>query len=125
LTRPTPWSLTVHDGSGNTFRFRADGPGAARYEYSPVTPRESSSGVYSGGAPQAGALPTEEAEALWLHAERLEQDTPQHAAKRAMGTGSFHLATPAGARTFLVRPGPALGELWELLDRYRRSPEGG
>ena len=52
-----PWSVAYRDGSGNGFRFWRESEGEdARFEYAPVTPETSSSGIYSGGEPNEGPI---------------------------------------------------------------------
>jgi hypothetical protein len=99
----TPWSVSYHDGSGNGFRFQRELAGErARFEYTPVTPAQSSSGTYSGGAPNSGDLDSEQVHELWRRVLELESETALHAAQRQMLTGAFRVQTPAGERTFLV-----------------------
>lgn len=61
-----PWLATYHDGSGNGYRFWKDSENqGARFEYSPVQPKESSTGMYGGGEPANGVLNSKQAEELW------------------------------------------------------------
>ena len=119
MTTPdeVPWSLTFHDGCGNGYRFWREPGGTARFETSPVRRGQSSSGVYSGGEPRAGALPDADAAVLWEQAGRLAGDATLHAAAREMGTGSFRLVAAASEREFRVRRCPALDAFTDLAAR--------
>ncbi len=118
--RATPWSVSYADGSGNGFRFWQDtADGAARFEYSPVTPALSSSGTYSGGDPQTGDLDAAQALELWQRFETLEADTAQHTTKRTMGSGTFRVTTPAGERSFMLDRGEALSDFDTFVEPFR------
>lgn len=99
------WTITYSDGSANHYRF-ADGA----FEYTPVTPERSSTGMYSGGPPRAGALPAAAIDALlaWVH--RLEAATALHADDRMKGTGAFSITDATGSRSFIVKRCDALAE---------------
>ena len=112
-----PWNVTYADGSGNSFRFQRKSSGLATFEYSPVTPRESSSGTYSGGPPQQGQLDEKLADELWRWVLRLEAETSLHASSRRKGTGAFDLKTTDGQRSFLFEDCPELAKFNEFLKR--------
>lgn len=115
-----PWRVTYHDGSGNDFQF--DGArGGTSYAYSPVTPEQSSSGTYSGGAPASGTLADEQVVALWKHVLELEAATAEHTKERGMGTGAFVIVTPTSARTFLVKRGDLLRAFDEFTAPLKKA----
>ena len=108
-TLATPWSVTYHDGSGNGFHFRqASEAEGVHFEYAPVTPETSSSGLYSGGQAKQGAVNAEHVEELWQWVFKLESETSLHTPARMMGTGAFNVTTASGARRFMVKNGPLL-----------------
>lgn len=98
-----PWTLVYADGSANRYRFEADGADVA-CGYEPVTPAESSTGMYRGGAPRQAHLAIDDPRlaALWTEVAALEADRAHHAATRCKGDGAFTITTAAGARHFLV-----------------------
>jgi hypothetical protein len=105
----TPWNVRYADGSGNTIRLWQDaGDGTAHFETTPVTPENSSSGTYSGGAPRSGDVDSARTDELWRHIREMQSETSIHAETRTMGSGSFSLTTPAGQTDFLVRRCPRL-----------------
>lgn len=119
-----PWSLTYHDGSGNGYRFRqAAAKDSARFEYSPIQPHNSSSGVYSGGKPKKGTVSARQAAQLWQWVRKLEADTSLRADSRMMGTGAFRWKEGAGSsgreRNLLVKGGPLLREFDAFLSPFR------
>ena len=120
-----PWLVTYSDGSANGYRFWRDSEGKdAHFEYSPVQPKESSTGMYSGGQPANGVLKPEQVEGLWQRIVRLESDTKLHAAERMKGTGAFALKAPSGSRKFIIKDGPALVAWNQFLSSFRRGKQG-
>jgi hypothetical protein len=110
-----PWTLRVHDGSGNsTTVSMAAGSSTAAWAYTPVTPEQSSSGTYSGGAAAEGSFDAATLATLWGLVHGLERAKELHVAERAMGTTQVHVQTSAGDRAFVVRAGAA-AELDALL----------
>jgi len=105
-----PWAVTYHDGSGNGFRVRRGAKDrAARFEYEPVRPENSSTGMYSGGEPRKGRLSAKAAEEMWGRVRALEAQTALRAPSRDKGTGAFRLEEPGKAgRDFLVKRGEPL-----------------
>jgi len=119
-----PWLLTYHDGSANGYRFWKDAEGEdAHFEYSPVQPSKSSTGMYSGGEPAKGVLSPAQIEEAWQRIVRLESDTKLHAAERMKGTGAFGLKAPSGNRNFIIKNGPALADWNQLLSAFRRGKQ--
>lgn len=101
---PTPpWRVHFADGSANRTELWQTHVGAPIcFAYRPVTPAESSTGLYSGGSPREGALEPEGFEALWAELGRLEASPDLHAPSRMKGTGMFHVQQDGAERTFLV-----------------------
>lgn len=116
-----PWTLHFHDGSANTFRFHQEDGRTAQFVYDPVTPEQSSSGIYSGGSPNAGPLDLRTAEELWRRVLALEGDASAHWPSRDKGTGAFRIEINDGAREFIVRSGPALEAFLDFVKPFRAA----
>ncbi len=120
-----PWLVTYHDGSGNGYRFWKDSEGEdARFEYSPVQPKESSTGMYSGGEPAKGVLSSKQVRELWERILRLESDATLREEARAKGTGTFGLKDPSGNREFIIKACPQLLAWNQFLSIFRRGEQG-
>jgi hypothetical protein len=115
-----PWQIRYHDGSSNAYVFwRAARGGAARHRYQPVTPEQSSSGSYDGGAAASGSLPRGAAMELWKRVRALEDDSSSHTDRRTKGTGVFEVTAAGTRKRFRVRASPALQAFEEFLAPYR------
>jgi hypothetical protein len=116
-----PWTIDYADGSANAYHLSHPGADAdVLFEYSPVTPERSSTGMYSGGPPRQESLVADDPRLaeLWRLLRRLESDPSLHTPERGKGTGALALTTAEGKREFIVQRGPALGELDQLLGRF-------
>ena len=121
-TPHAPWTVVFADGSGNSTtveRDAADGPVTLRYR--PVTPAESSSGVYSGGQPRSKPMEARRAAELWRAVRGAEQAKGQHTATRTMGSARVILTVDGKNRSFGLAPGEAMRRLQEVVDRMRRA----
>jgi hypothetical protein len=121
--RPTPWTLTYADGSANVYRLtQPDASAPIHFEYVPVRPEQSSSGMYSGGDPKQADFAADDArvDEVWRRVEALEGDHAIHTEERAKRTGRFGITTPAGERGFIVRHSPPLTDFDEFLSTFRR-----
>ena len=118
-----PWSVRYHDGSGNGYRLWESGNTvSAHYEYAPIQPENSSSGIYSGGKPQKGTLTVKRVRELWQRLRKLEKDTSLHINDRMMVTGSFVLKEAGGEeRKFLIKSGAALREFDSFMEPLRKG----
>lgn len=112
-----PWSIGYWDGSANAYHVTADGT-AVTFEYRPVTPERSSTGMYSGGPPRAARLDAAQAAELWRRVCELESTTELHSVDRMKGTGAFQLTDAAGTRDFIILRGPALLAFDELVQAF-------
>jgi len=96
-----PRGAWLCDGSANSHRFeQAAADAEVAFEYVPVTPERSSTGMYSGGPPRRGRLAPGDArvDELWRRALALESAPALRTELRAKGTGAFAVATrPASA----------------------------
>jgi len=120
-----PWLVTYSDGSANGYRFWRDSEGeAAHFEYSPVQPKESSTGMYSGGESANGVLNPRQVEEVWQRILRLESDTKLRETERMKGTGAFAVKTSGGNRKFIIKDGPALVAWNQFLSSFRRGKQG-
>ena len=117
-----PWSrIDIADGAANAFHFTRADDGRVRFVYVPVTPAESSSGLYSGGPPRREELAANDARLveLWDLLGRLEANQAIHTPDRNKGTGAIAWDGPAGKRDFIIQMGAApLNELLALLARF-------
>ncbi len=114
------WSMNYSDGSGNAFFFsQAAGDSEAKFVYNPVTPKESSSGTYSGGSPRKGAMTPAQVSELKRWVQQLKDDSANHAEQRAMGTGAIHRTTSDGEDDFIVKRSPALKDFEAFLAAFR------
>lgn len=104
-----PWSLDVADGNGNVYLCAHAVGGAPTFEYRPVRPEDSSSGVYSGGAPRKGTLGASEIEALWDQVAAAATNSAGHAERREKGTVMIAAEGPTTTRVILTaKAGAAL-----------------
>ncbi len=117
-----PWQLTYHDGNNNRYRFwQAETDDAVQFRYTPITPERSSSGVYSGGAPQSGTLTNEQVDKLWRWILRLETEVAQHATKRTKGSGALRTEVADHEKTWLVKNSSLLAAFNTFLAPYRSN----
>ena len=118
MTVPSaPWSIAYFDGSANAYHFVTDGD-VTTFEYRPVTPERSSTGMYSGGEPRTARLDAAQVAELWRQIRELESNPELHSADRMKGTGAFHLTDAAGTRGFIIVRGPALLAFDELVGAF-------
>lgn len=118
-----PWNrLSVADGSANGYRFTRDAAGKVQFVYDPVTAAESSSGMYSGGAPRQEELEPNDARLteLWALLEKLEADKAKHTPDRARGTAAISWESPSGTREFIIPMGADSSALMAVLKRFGR-----
>lgn len=118
-----PWRVDYHDGSGNHVVFWQERPDEAEFEYIPIQPKHSSSGVYSGGQPQQGRLTAARVQQLWLQLSTLPKDTTQHVTKRMKGTGAFRLQEGPRVTQFLLGDGSALREFHAMVKQLLKENE--
>lgn len=118
---PMPWRVDYHDGSGNHVVFRQDGPDEAVFEYIPIQPKHSSSGIYSGGQPQHGVVTAAKVQQLWQHLSALRKNTSLHVSNRMMGTGAFRLQEGPHVTQFLLGEGPALREFQAMVIQWLKE----
>ncbi|MCA9675553.1 MAG: hypothetical protein H6709_13415 [Kofleriaceae bacterium] len=117
MTRDDPgWTLRYADGAANA--YEVVGAGAdVDVAYVPVTPRDSSSGTYSGGAPWRVRIDASDPriEELWRRVDALASVASSGDGGRAMGTGAFTVTRDGTTRTFVVAPGPGLDAFDALI----------
>ena len=120
LNPVSPWSVAIRDGNGNLFRFQQESEGEASFVYDPITPLESSSGTYSGGAPKEGVLSVDQREALWrwIHALAGEKER-QLVDEQPKGSLVVSFEIPAGKRDFVMDRSAMTAERMALLESYR------
>ncbi len=86
MTPAPPWSIAFTDGCNNHYAVVASQAGVIQFEYTPMTPERSSSGLYSGGAPRRGVLVPPQVAELWAHVRTLIEQTASHVELRTKGT---------------------------------------
>jgi len=121
-----PWSLSYSDGSGNSLRFAQDREdGSAEFEYLPVRPENSSTGIYSGGEPRQGRLDAKQVKELQKHLGKLESDASLRVEDRDKGTGAFTVREGDKSRSFILKNSPALSEFNDFLlkNGWRSAPK--
>ncbi len=118
------FTLDYADGSANHYRVVCAGA-SAEITYTPVTPRQSSSGSYSGGAPWQAHLAAGDVRlaALLEQVQALHANRALHTEARGKGSGAVTLTSAAGTHSFLVAPGPAVRALDAALAALRASPD--
>lgn len=94
--------IRYFDGSGNQYHLKT---GVA--EYKPVQPRESSSGVYSGGAYAKVALSSTQFKRLLDKALQLAADPLQQTPNRVKGSGVVEITDQYGQKSFILARGSA------------------
>ncbi|GAB4417910.1 MAG: hypothetical protein OHK0039_28820 [Bacteroidia bacterium] len=106
-------TYTYADGSGNRYHLHGH-----LLRYVPVQPHQSSSGVYSGGAPWARELAPAAHAALAAAFEAALADTSAHQPDRGMGSGWVLAAGPSGERQcILAMRSPTQQTLEQALGR--------
>ena len=89
------------DGSGNRFRFWQEAD-QMHFEYDPVQPQFSSSGVYSGGTAKNGVLTAEQSAVLRQRFTFWKEKTSEHAESRMKGVAVLSIETDKGRNSFMV-----------------------
>jgi hypothetical protein len=98
---PSPFRLEIADGNGNVHLCEQLAGGPARFEYRPVRPEDSSSGVYSGGPAREGTLAEADVKALWELVAAAVEDESRHVERREKGTVAIVAEGPTNARVIL------------------------
>lgn len=115
-----PWRIVYADGSANQFLFWQDtATQAASFEYAPVSPEQSSSGLYSGGEPASGVLTDVQVQALWQRVEALGVNDTDHVELRGKGTGQFDVTMIGTTRTFILARGDSLSDFDAFVAPFR------
>lgn len=98
----TGLTANYRDVNGNVFKFFTRN-GDVHFAYIPMTPVLSSSGTYSGGAPNKGILSAEQVKALRGHFDALHNNRAVHSKLARKGTGSIHFSDGASQGVFAVQ----------------------
>jgi len=93
--RPDNTQLTYSDGSGNAYYIAPD-----RFVYSPVSPLQSSSGIYSGGKAVNKSIDSKTYQALETLFREAAADTTAHTNQRTKGSGEIQFV--AEQKTVLI-----------------------
>lgn len=81
-----PWTVVVADGSANVYHCSHAVGAAPRFEYRPVTPKQSSTGTYSGGPPRSGPMTDAQVDVLWEQVDAAVTNMAEHVESRDKGT---------------------------------------
>ena len=111
-------SISVADGSANVYRFTRGADGRIAFASEPITPEQSSTGLYSGGPPRKEDLSADDARLseLWTLLQKLAADEAKHTPDRNKGTAAVGW-TGSGSREFILQMGQ-FDELMSLLKRF-------
>jgi hypothetical protein len=110
------FELSYSDGSGNTFHLKE---GVLTYD--PVTPAESSSGIYSGGDPWSTTLVPEKFSTLSLKLNEAIGKKSIHLKTRTMGSGLLILTSATGKSSKWILNGedPLIAEIEALFRSFK------
>jgi hypothetical protein len=93
-----PESISFADGSGNNYNFTPN-----RFVYDPVSPEESSSGVYSGGKPVDKSIDLITFQRIVVKAYALVEKTNLHIDNRVMGSGALTIGFAKSTKTAIIK----------------------
>ncbi len=93
-----PESISFADGNGNNYNFSPN-----RFIYDPVTPEESSSGVYSGGKPVDKSIDLITFQRIVIKAYALVEKTNLHIDSRIMGSGALTISFAKSTKTAIIK----------------------
>jgi hypothetical protein len=85
------------DGNNNSYIIRK-----TELEYKPVTPMESSSGVYSGGNPRTIDLTQSEYDKIVAVLNKAIEDKSMHIDQRIMMSGLISVENQSGKQTYIL-----------------------
>ena len=108
------WTVNLADGSANGWHFEQKADGPVTWAYDPITPAESSTGLYSGGEPGEGVLTPAQVTQLWAAIAAVEGDTAHHIDARAKGTWKLAV-TGATPSDHLASAGPGVDAVVAFL----------
>lgn len=105
---------TYADGSNNTYILT--GGLHPVLSYQPIQPKESSSGIYSGGESRTLELTLSQYSRLAAAFEGAASDTQDHLSQRTMISGLIRINRKGGTENYILRPqSPAQLNLEKLL----------
>ncbi len=116
-TSADPFKVHYRDLPGNVYKFWKV-EGVVRYEYRPMSPEMSSSGLYSGGSPSKGALNADQVKTLRAHLEALVENKAARGAFGRKGNATLSIAIGSAKESFAV-VGEAVAELNKFLFTIR------
>ena len=121
MSAQVPWTVLFADGSNNNFTFGQTAEDApATFAYVPVTPEQSSSGLYSGGQPKQGNLNPEQSAALWEWVNRMAADTEAHLVdQRPKGSGQVDVQSGEQEQSFVLANGETLKGFGAFVEAFR------
>jgi hypothetical protein len=104
------------DGSGNVYRISD-----SLLEYLPVTPRNSSSGTYSGGNPAKATLTKAEYDSIQTMLQAVISKKEIHIENREMMTGMIQKISGEDVDTYYFRGAAEMGRIEEKLKAFLSS----
>jgi hypothetical protein len=122
-TAPTiaaPWTVVVADGSANVYRCEHKVGAEPRFEYLPVTPKESSTGTYSGGPPRKGPMTAAQVDALWREIDAAVTNMAEHVEDR--GKGTVQIEADGRTKAHLIVTGKGGAALMAVLAALPDAP---
>ena len=101
--------FSYSDGNNNTYTLKksvSTKTGETEYlaTYSPVTPANSSSGIYSGGTPLETRISGTQFESVAQMITQLAKDSRQHVENRVMGSGMVVYSKKKKQKMYLLSP---------------------
>lgn len=95
-----PVQYEYADSNGNRYHINS-----AELEYIPVTPAESSSGIYSGGEPKTVSISPGDYKTLHEIFQKAINNQEIHILNRVMMSGSIRITESSETTRYLIQPG--------------------
>lgn len=105
-----PIKIVYNDGNANSYIIEPNS-----FVYDPITPMESSSGVYSGGDPKDFSIDQEKFNAIFIKAEELSKKESIMIDSRQKGTGFLKLTFEKSEKSFYISNCTELDEFEKYL----------
>ncbi len=107
-------SLRYHDQNNNLYHLEG-----RAFRYRPIQPKESSSGLYSGGEPAEHQISAELSQEIFALAEQILKTSSIHTQQRRMLTSVLSLKSDQNWRPATLVRSPLRTDLEALLDQAR------
>lgn len=114
--------IIISDGSNNRYQLNKDEKtNSFLLQYQPISPEQSSSGIYSGGQPQSLNLNAENAEKLQQQIIELGTKPELHSKSREMGSVQITIIRISGREMFILSRTDAAENLCAELKKLINS----